>query len=221
MDVVDLVLGDDHTIFVEALLAALPEHGFTVVATAGSVAATVEVVRRHAPDVCLLDRYFADGDGLDALGELRRSSPETKILVLTADGDVQGMRSALSSGASGYVNKMCGLGALVAAVEGVVAGEVVVELAAEKEPRLAGTTDALRLAAHLTARERECLALLVEGAQTHAMAEGLGVSTTTVRTHVQSVLTKLGVHSRLEAACFALRHSLLEDLGGKRLSSRV
>lgn len=218
---VDLVLGDDHTIFVEALVTALPERGFTVVATADSMAATVGNVRKHAPDVCLLDRYFADGDGLDAIGELRRTSPETKILMLTADGDVQGMRRALSSGASGYVNKMCGLGALVSAIEGVAAGEVVAELAAERAPRLAGTTDALRLAAHLTTRERECLALLVEGARTSAMAKGLGVSTTTVRTHVQSVLTKLGVHSRLEAACFALRHSLLESADDRRLRSRV
>ena len=67
-----------------------------------------------------------------------------------------------------------------------------------------------RLAAHLTDRERQCLELLVEGHRTTTMARGLGVSTTTVRTHVQSVLTKLGVHSRLEAASLALRHSLID-----------
>lgn len=207
---VDLVLGDDHAIFVEALVTALPERGFTVVGTADSLASTVAAIRQHEPDVCLLDRYFADGDGLDIIGEVIRGGT-TKVIVLTADGDVQGMRKALSSGASGYVNKMCGLGALAGAIEGVVADEVVVELATAKAPMLAGTTEARRLAAHLTARERECLGLLVEGARTTTMAEGLGVSITTVRTHVQSILTKLGVHSRLEAASFALRHSLLDE----------
>ncbi|GAB3277945.1 response regulator [Parasphingorhabdus pacifica] len=218
---VDLVLGDDHTIFVEALVAALPERGFHVVETADSLTSTVRSVRRHEPEVCLLDRYFADGDGLDVLGELLRGSPGTRVVVLTADGDAHGMRRAFNDGASGYVNKMCGLGALVRAIEGVVAGEIVAELAAERAPRLAGTTDALRLAAHLTNRERECLELLVEGAQTTTMAKGMGVSTTTVRTHVQSILTKLGVHSRLEAASFALRHSLIDRAERTRLRSRA
>lgn len=218
---VDLIVGDDHMIFVDALVTALPERGFAVVDTADSVTATVLSIRAHRPDVCLLDRYFADGDGLDAIGEMLEISGTTKVLVLTADGDVQGMRKALSSGASGYVNKMCGLGVLVGAIEAVVAGEVVVELAAAKAPRLAGTTDALRLAAHLTARERECLGLLVEGARTTTMAQGLGVSTTTVRTHIQSILTKLGVHSRLEAASFALRHSLLDNADGRRTHTRI
>ncbi len=78
-------------------------------------------------------------------------------------------------------------------------------------PKPPGHDDALRLASHLTDRERECLALLVEGLDTTAMARKLSVSRTTVRTHVQSVLTKLGVHSRLEAASFAVRYRLLDD----------
>ena len=77
--------------------------------------------------------------------------------------------------------------------------------AARAEPN-----QALRLAAHLTSRERECLMMLVEGLDTAAMVQRLGVSRTTVRTHLQAVLTKLGVHSRLEAASFAVRHRLPE-----------
>ncbi|CAM03180.1 LuxR family two component transcriptional regulator [Saccharopolyspora erythraea NRRL 2338] len=206
---VDLVLGDDHAIFVDALVSALPENDFRVVGTASSIEDTLAAVRSHQPDVCLLDRYFADGDGLTVVEKI--TDGRTKVLVLTADGDVQGMRDALGRGATGYVNKMCGLSVLATAIRAVVDGEVVVELAASRAPKLRGTTDARRLASHLTARERQCLELLVEGAQTRAMARGLGVSSTTVRTHVQSVLTKLGVHSRLEAASFALRHSLLDQ----------
>ncbi|QUH02676.1 response regulator transcription factor [Saccharopolyspora erythraea] len=206
---VDLVLGDDHAIFVDALVGALPENDFRVVGTASSIEDTLAAVRSHQPDVCLLDRHFADGDGLTVVERITEG--RTKVLVLTADGDVQGMRDALGRGATGYVNKMCGLSVLAAAIRAVVDGEVVVELAASRAPKLRGTTDARRLASHLTARERQCLELLVEGAQTRAMARGLGVSSTTVRTHVQSILTKLGVHSRLEAASFALRHSLLDQ----------
>ena len=205
---VDLVLGDDHAIFVDALVSALQERDFHVVGTAASAAGTVDCVRRHRPEVCLLDRYFADGDGLSVIGDLIACG--AKVVLLTADGDVQGMRDALGRGAAGYVNKMCGLTVLAGAIRSVLDGEVVVELAASRAPRLRGTTDARRLASHLTARERQCLELLVDGAQTRAMAKCLGVSSATVRTHVQSILTKLGVHSRLEAASFALRHSLLE-----------
>jgi two-component system, NarL family, nitrate/nitrite response regulator NarL len=207
----DLVLGDDHTIFVDALVATLPRHGCHIVGTADNVTGVVEEVREHRPDLCLLDRYFGDGDGLDVIGEILHAGGHTKVLVLTADGDVQGMRDALGKGAAGYVNKMCGLAVLAAAIRGVMDGEVVVELAASRAPRLAGTTDARRLASHLTARERQCLRMLVDGAHTTAMAKQLGVAPTTVRTHVQSVLTKLGVHSRLEAASFAMRHGLLDD----------
>ncbi|GAA4615533.1 LuxR C-terminal-related transcriptional regulator [Saccharopolyspora hordei] len=205
----DLVLGDDHAIFIDALVATLPQHGHRVVGTADKVAAVVSAVGAHRPDLCLLDRFFADGDGLDVIGELVGGG--TRVLVLTADGDVAGMRAALAKGAAGYVNKMCGLAVLAAAIRGVLDGEVVVELAASRAPRLAGTTDARRLASHLTARERQCLRMLVDGAHTTAMAKELGVAPTTVRTHVQSVLTKLGVHSRLEAASFAMRHGLLDD----------
>ncbi|MDA3645349.1 response regulator transcription factor [Saccharopolyspora indica] len=207
----NLVLGDDHVIFIDALVATLPRHGHRIVGTADNVGAVVAAVRAQRPDLCLLDRFFADGDGLDVIGELLSAGGHTRVLVLTADGDVQGMRAALGKGAAGYVNKMCGLAVLAGAIRGVLDGEVVVELAASRAPRLAGTTDARRLASHLTARERQCLRMLVDGAHTAAMAKQLGVAPTTVRTHVQSVLTKLGVHSRLEAASFAMRHGLLDD----------
>lgn len=203
----DVLLCDDHAVFADALDAALGQRGFTVVGTAGTLADAKERAARHRPQVCLLDRHFADGDGLDVLPEITAS---TRVLVLTADADPQGMRRAMRNGARGYVNKMCGLSALCAAVEAVARDEVVVETAAARAPAPTAATDAHRLAAYLTDRERQCLELLVEGHRTTSMAQGLGVSPTTVRTHVQSVLTKLGVHSRLEAASLALRHSLLD-----------
>ena len=111
-------------------------------------------------------------------------------------------------GASGYVHQSRGIDALVCALERVLNGEIVIDVPDAPPRRPAEPNHALRLAAHLTGRERQCLLMLVEGLDTAAMVERLGVSRTTVRTHLQAVLTKLGVHSRLEAASFAVRHRL-------------
>jgi DNA-binding NarL/FixJ family response regulator len=208
----DLVLGDDHTVFLDALATVLTQRGFTISAVARSIAETIESIRKQRPDVCLVDRHFAGDDGVDAIGQMRAASSQTKILVLTADRDSDGILRALAAGASGYLHKTRGISALAAAIERVMRDEVVVDVpvAATMRPPTEGD-DARRLAAYLTARERECLALLVQGLSTTAMVSVLGVSRTTVRTHIQALLTKLGVHSRLEAASFAVRFGLLED----------
>ncbi|MDR7300165.1 response regulator transcription factor [Haloactinomyces albus] len=209
---VDLVLGDDHAVFVDALVTVLPQKGITVLNTADSVRGTVASIRQHRPEICLLDRYFADGDGLDFIGDvIAAGETNTKVMILTADQDVAGMRRALNSGAVGYVNKMCGLDSLVTAIRRVVSGEVVADLATASARRPSRSDHARPLTTPLTGRERECLGLLVAGASTSMMAKQLGVSAATVRTHVQALLTKLGVHSRVEAASFAVRHCLLTD----------
>ena len=209
-----LVIGDDHKVFLDALSVVLAQQSFTVT-VARTVRETVDAVTRLRPDVCLIDRHFAGGDGLAAIEEMTAGSPATKVLVLSADPDTDGILRALSAGASGYLHKTRGVTALTAAISRVLRGEVVVDV-----PRAAGTRRppqqdaARRLAAFLTGRERQCLALLVEGLDTTGMAAKLGVSQATVRTHVQSLLTKLGVHSRLEAASFAVRYRLLDDDAG-------
>lgn len=209
---VDVVLGDDHAVFVDALSTVLPRNGFTVLTTAGSARGTVAGVRRYRPDICLLDRHFADGDGIDVIGDvLAAGGGSTRVVMLTADRDSRGMRRALTSGAAGYVTKMCGVQALLSALRRVMNGEVVADPTATPVPHPQRAGDARPLPTHLTERERECLGLLVAGASTGTMAEQLGVSATTVRSHVQALLTKLGVHSRLEAATFAVRNHLLAE----------
>lgn len=203
-----IVLGDDHAVFVESLVSVLVGAGFRVPAVARSLAGTIEAVRHHRPDVCLLSRHFSDGDGVAAIGRVIAVSPATRILMLTAEGDTDAMRRAVRLGAAGYVDKTWGVRKLVQALQRVVNGAVVLDAPRATGPR-SDISEARRLAAHLTARERECLALLVEGLDTRAMTLRLGVSTTTVRSHVQALLTKLGVHSRLEAATFAVRYDLL------------
>lgn len=207
-----VVLGDDHAVFVESLVSVLVGAGFRVPAVARSLARTIEAVRHHQPDVCLLSRQFSDGDGVAAIGRVIAVSPATRILVLTAEGDTDAMRRAIRSGAAGCVDKTWGVRKLVGALQRVAGGAVVLESPTSARPAGArsATSEARRLAAHLTTREKECLALLIEGLDTRAMTLRLGVSTTTVRSHVQSLLTKLGVHSRLEAATLAVRHDLVD-----------
>lgn len=204
-----IVLGDDHGVFVESLVSVLSGEGITVLAVATTLTGTIDAIRDHRPKVCLLDRHFTDGDGVAAIGDIITASPGTRVLILTADRDTDSILQAVRAGANGYVHKTWGVRALVEAIERVSNGEIVIEAprGARQRPLCA---EARRLAAHLTARERECLALLVEGLDTRAMTAELGVSATTIRSHVQAILTKLGAHSRLEAAALAVRYNLVD-----------
>jgi two-component system, NarL family, nitrate/nitrite response regulator NarL len=213
MTTTEVVIGDDHAVFLDALCAVLTEQGF-IVTKASTVADTIRAVRARQPEVCLIDRHFgADGDGISAISDVSAASTGTKILILSADCDGDTILQAMSAGAAGYVHKTRGVSVLRDTIGRVLRGEVVVEAPAVAgvRPVLARQRDALRLAAYLTARERECLELLVQGYDTAAMVGSLGISSATIRTHVQSLLSKLGVHSRLEAAAFAVQHGLLDQ----------
>jgi len=206
---VELVIADDHRVFAEALRSVLPERGFEVAGVAADAAEAVRLAQRCQPDICLLARCLvADSE---TIGDIRRAARRSRVVVLSPDTDTRSMRAVLARGAHGYVSKMCGLEVLLTALSGVMDGEVVVELADNGSPPSERGDDVLRLAEQLTARERQCLSLLVEGEHTTSMAKQLGVAETTVRTHVQSILTKLGVHSRLQAASLAMRYDLLRD----------
>jgi DNA-binding NarL/FixJ family response regulator len=195
--------------FLDALAPVLGQHGYTV-AVSCTIAGTLETVRKQRPDVCLLDRYFAGADSFEVIRELLDSSPGTKILVLSADPGADGVLRALQSGAAGYLHKTRGVAAVTTAIDRVRRGEIVVDVPQAAGGQRAQRRDDLRrLAGYLSRRERDCLGLMVEGLNTSAMADKLGVSQATVRTHVQAVLTKLGVHSRLEAAALAVRYRLL------------
>jgi two-component system nitrate/nitrite response regulator NarL len=197
-----LVLGDDHGIFLDALASVLRQHGYDVAAVARSAGEMIAQVRQQRPDACLVDR--ADPD---AIGE---ASQAATVIVLSADSDPQAAQRALDAGAAGYLHQSRGIEVLVAALERILNGEQVVDVPGGPDRRPPAATHADILAAALTQRERECLGLLVAGLDTTAMMAELGVSRTTVRTHLQAVLSKLDVHSRLEAASLAVRHNLVE-----------
>jgi two-component system nitrate/nitrite response regulator NarL len=199
-----VVVCDDHRVFAEALAGVLPQHGFTVVAVTTGISACAAAVARHRPAIALVADPLPDSAALSAL---TAEHPGTRVIVLGVDSTARDSARALRAGAVGYMHKSGSLRSLATALNRALAGEVVIDLSTPR--RAADPHSPRRLAAHLTPRERECLALLVEGAGTEAIRAHLGVSVTTVRTHVQALLTKLGVHSRLEAASLAVRHNLL------------
>jgi two-component system nitrate/nitrite response regulator NarL len=205
-----LILGDDQAIFLDALASVLADRGYEVGAVARSPEEMIAQVRHQRPDACLIDCNLAAGVGIETIRNVLAANSATTVVVLSADPEVDSAEQALQAGASGYLHQSRGVEVLVSALERVLDGEQVIDVpnAAGRRPR--AQTHADNLAAGLTGRERECLSLLVAGLDTPAMVQRLGVSRTTVRTHLQAVLTKLCVHSRLEAASFAVRHRLVE-----------
>jgi two-component system, NarL family, nitrate/nitrite response regulator NarL len=205
---VRLLLCDDHVLFLEVLQPVLEARGH-VVDTSSSVDEALSRVAACRPDVCVLDIGFPGTDGIAGARLLRAAVPNIKIVMLTATWTSDVLREAVVAGACGLAFKGRPLAEAVETIERVERGDAVLDigvLQAVIEPR----TDGARLARFLTAREVEVLARLVQGEGTTEIARSLGVSQSTARTHIQSILTKLGVHSRLEACAFAVRHRIVD-----------
>jgi two-component system, NarL family, nitrate/nitrite response regulator NarL len=204
-----LILGDGQAIFLDALATVLTQHGYEV-GVVSSPDELIDRVRNQRPDACLIDSQLAADNGIETIRRILEASAATTVIVLGASPEAEQAEQVLDAGAAGYLHPSRGVEALVFALERVLDGERVIDVPDAPSRRQHGQSRAAVLAASLTGRERECLSLLVAGLDTAAMVQRLGVSRTTVRTHLQSVLTKLCVHSRLEAASFAVRHRLVE-----------
>lgn len=208
----DVVLTDAHVVLLDALSSALRQLGYRVLATASTYRTALESIKTLRPDLWVTEWRLSDAPDLTVMDDLTLASPSTKIVVLSADGEPDTVRQALDRGAAAYVHKTRGVAILSEVLQRVMSGEraIVERVLAPTSPRAnAESVELLRLANYLTHREFECLRLLAAGRDTTSMAQQMGVSRTTVRTHVQSVLTKLGAHSRLEAASLAVRHGLV------------
>ena len=194
------MLVDDHPIVREGLRAYLAQQeGLNVVAEAGSVAEALEQLTEIKPDLILLDVRLEGENGLTLLAELRRRESLVRVLLLTSFLDEDYLREALRLGASGYLLKRAGQGALVDGVRAALRGERALDPAAAA--LLPGLhDDPLR---QLTPRELEVLTLLAEGLSNKALAKRLNVGEKTVKTHVSSLLAKLGLKDRTQAALFA------------------
>ena len=208
-----MVIGDDQQLFVEALATILGQQGFDVLSVAHSLTETVAAVNAKQPDVSLIEQGAPNSDWIEGVESIISACPAVKVVVLSVDGSAEGIARAIERGAVGYVHKTNNIATLTETLRRVMDGEIVVDARPGAcRRRLRDPMDPERMAAHLTARERECLQLLVEGLDTRAMADRLGIAITTVRSHVQATLTKLGTHSRLEAAALAVRYDLLSGV---------
>jgi DNA-binding NarL/FixJ family response regulator len=205
---------DDHTLFAQAIRVSLEDLGVEVVDTVTTGAAALDTALRTRPDVILMDLGLPDQSGLAAGDAIITAWPEAKILALTALSDRALVEEATRLGFRGYLTKDTPVTQFANAVRSVADGQQVLPhrlVAPSATSREDG--HAAFLASQLTQREREVLELLVQGADGRTVARSLGISQNTVRTHVQSILTKLQVHSRLEAATFAVRHKIVQVAG--------
>jgi two-component system nitrate/nitrite response regulator NarL len=209
----DMVVGDHHVVFLDAVGAVLEQHGHRILSAVVSVSELIESARSLQPDACLIGQLPADPDSPDVVRQVLAVSSNTKVIVLAADRSRESMQRALSSGAVGYIHKSRGIAALTDALQRVAQDEIVVDgVIRRSRTRRADPAPLAAATMRLTERERQCLTMLAHGDDTATMARRLGVSTTTVRSHVQAVLTKLGVHSRLAAASMAVRYALVEPV---------
>lgn len=202
---------DDHLLFAEAIGQTLSAMGMTLVAISTNADDAMSAVREHRPDLVLMDVGLPGQDGIELGRVILEEAPDVKVVALTALEDGKAVQDALRSGFHGYLTKNCEPGKFRRALESVADGQVVFPhyLAKQGGTGDGEASDAELLARQLTPREIEVLQLLAEGAASRDIADRLAVSPNTVRTHVQGILTKLQVHSRLEAAAFAVRHALV------------
>jgi two-component system, NarL family, nitrate/nitrite response regulator NarL len=214
-------------LFAEAIRVALEDLGEEVLGVVTTGEEAVASVRRTRPDIVLMDIALPDQSGLAVGRAILGEWPDMKIIALTALSDRTAVEEALRIGFRGYITKDTPVAQFVNSLQSVLDGHIVLpHRLGPTGKRSAAEDEVALLADQLTAREREVLGLLVEGADGLTVAMKLGISRNTVRTHVQNILMKLQVHSRLEAATFAVRHRLVQaptPLGGtasSRSSSR-
>jgi two-component system, NarL family, nitrate/nitrite response regulator NarL len=197
-------------LFADAIAAAMGDDGLDVAGSVRDGAGAIEFLERESVDVVLMDIGLPDRSGLAVARDILERWPETKVLAVTALDDPRAADDAMRMGFAGYVTKDTSVERFTASVRAVMEGQVVLPRRLVSGGRQVDMSDGFALLVdQLTPREHEVLALLVQGADGGEIARRLGISRNTVRTHVQSILTKLQVHSRLEAATLAVRHRLV------------
>ena len=214
-----VVICDDHAVFADSLAMVLGESGHDVVGVVYSPQAAAHLLSLAAADICLIDLQFPAGSALDDLPELVRSAPATRFVVLSGSADSGMLDAALAAGVRGFAHKGQQADEIAALLARVHAGEVVVDPATGSRVPLRPQSEAQRLAHYLTPREREVLTRLVRGESTASLARTMEITRSTARSHVQSVLTKLGVHSQREAVIAAARYGLVSVNTGEWLLS--
>jgi two-component system, NarL family, nitrate/nitrite response regulator NarL len=214
-----VLICDDHAVFADSLAMVLEETGHDVVGAVYTPQDALRRLRTTPADVCLIDLHFPTESALDHLPELIRTAPRTRFVVLSGSVEPELLDRALAMGVRGFAHKGQQAGEIVAMLARVHAGDVVADPTTGSGIPLRPRTEAQRLAHYLTPREREVLTRLVRGESTATLARTMKITRSTARSHVQSVLTKLGVHSQREAVIAAARHGLVSVSTGEWLLS--
>ena len=203
---------DDQRTFAEALAAALRLEEDLSVRVAGSAEEAVQMVGVDRSDVVLLDVQMPGTSGIEIIRNLREAQPDVTVVMLSGHEDDLLRASAMEAGAFGYLSKLAPLADLPEAVRRASRGEALMDpdelLRLERYLRHRRHQEATerQRTGRLTPRQTEILQLLADGVPVATIAERLGMSRLTLRTHVQNILTRLGVHTKTEAVTVAIRH---------------
>jgi len=207
-DLIRVLIADDHFVVRQGLAALLlPRNGMAVVGEAANGREAVVLARTLQPDVILMDMIMPEMNGPEAIALIKRENPKARILVLTSFGESKQISAAIQAGALGYLLKDSSPDDLLHAIRSVHRGNLVLpqDLAlALMQPRPAAAA-----LDQLTERETDVLRLLAQGQSNQEIARNLSISTTTVRSHVSSILMKLNVANRTQAALAAQEQKLL------------
>ncbi len=212
---VRVMVVDDHRLFRRGLVALLAlDPGVRVVGEAGDAGEAVLRARELQPQVILLDLDLPGASGIQALAGLREASPESRVLMLTVSEDAQDMQAALRAGAQGYLLKTMEGEDLSGAIRRAAVGEAVVSpemtgklVAALQAPAPTPSLAPATPSQLLSRREQEVLEQIALGASNKEIARALDIAETTVKIHVQGILRKLGLTSRVQAAVYATSHT--------------
>jgi len=212
-----ILLVDDHEVVRLGLKALLDRHpNFEVVGEAGNAREAVEFAEELEPDVIVMDIRLPGGSGIEACQEITDKRPDSKVIMLTSYAEDEMLFSAIRAGAAGYVLKQIGGEDLVRAIEAVGRGEALLDPAVTQrifqEVRKAAREEEASAFSALTQQEKHVLLLVSEGKTNREIAKSLFLGEGTVRNYVSSILSKLGVSNRAEAAAYAVEHNLKDYL---------
>jgi two-component system response regulator DevR len=210
-----ILLVDDHEVVRLGLKSLLERHPqFEIIGEASSAREAIEQVANNHPDVVVMDIRLPGTSGIEACEEITSRFPETRVLMLTSYAEDEMLFSSIRAGASGYVLKQIGGEELVRALEAVARGEALLDPAVTQrvfqEVRRAVKEEEASAFAHLSQQEKHVLLLVSEGKTNREIAKALFLGEGTVRNYVSSILSKLGVSNRAEAAAYAVEHNLRE-----------
>lgn len=208
-----ILIIDDHKLFAEAVRTALSGNGMEILPVASTGQEGVEAARFQRPDLVLVDLVLPDTTGIEVGRRILQECPDTRVMAVTGVSDPGILQEVMRAGFHGYMTKDSPMAQLVESIHAVTSGQMVIPhrlAAGAAGEKSSAQRDAELLSKQLTPRERSVLNMLVEGSASEEIALRMAISPNTVRTHIQNILTKLQVHSRLEAAAFAVRYGLVD-----------